>query len=467
MLVDDILDPGRTSQDVTYSDKHPWEVVNILDEPRRALPTIVSFPGSHSYRDDRHLPQGKLGPGLIWASTPEGPVLEEPNSSERARAMGYDPASLTGPGISEADKRLVLGRCIDQSALRMLMRCYRDASAGSAPSPSSARGGVAYGISAHKEDQLFSSWPGVKLMTVTMAKDQHSSDTLATSSSSKMLQDSVRRHGADAAARLRVSWKEPVVERDQDKSSGSMDAWQDDNLLLYLRNNTLPEELTAEERTRITKRAQRYYIIGERLYYIFTDGSTRLVPKPGDRQELITKTHQLTGHFGINRTTQLLATTHWWYGMLKDVTAVVKHCEHCHRVRSSFDQPSEQLRPLPIAGLFYRWGVDLTGPLPITTTGSIYAMIMIEHYSKHLIVVGIPNKEPHTTRAAFLTLVIGRYGSCAEVVTDGGREFEGEFDALLTQLYIDHRVTQPNNPKADGLAERAVQTVKQALKKLN
>ncbi|KAJ9512490.1 hypothetical protein QJQ45_018788 [Haematococcus lacustris] len=50
------------------------------------------------------------------------------------------------------------------------------------------------------------------------------------------------------------------------------------------------------------------------------------------------------------------------------------------------------------------------------------------------------------------------YGAIAEVVTDGGREFKGEFADLLQRNLIDHRVTSPHHPQADGLAERAVQT---------
>eukprot|EP00983_Pelagomonas_calceolata_P070401 1150774-Pelagomonas_calceolata.AAC.1 len=45
-----------------------------------------------------------------------------------------------------------------------------------------------------------------------------------------------------------------------------------------------------------------------------------------------------------------------------------------------------------------------------------------------------------------------------------GTEFAGEFSELLLKNLIDHRTTAPNHPQADGLAERAVQTVKRALR---
>ena len=56
------------------------------------------------------------------------------------------------------------------------------------------------------------------------------------------------------------------------------------------------------------------------------------------------------------------------------------------------------------------------------------------------------------------------FGSCAEVISDGGTEFAGEFDELLKMSLIDHRRAAPNHPQADGLAERPVQTNKRVLK---
>eukprot|EP00983_Pelagomonas_calceolata_P078845 1154411-Pelagomonas_calceolata.AAC.1 len=71
----------------------------------------------------------------------------------------------------------------------------------------------------------------------------------------------------------------------------------------------------------------------------------------------------------------------------------------------------------------------------------------------------------------FVEKVLCRFGSCAEVLTDGGTEFSGEFDdvlqknSIVNQSFIDHRCTAPNHPQADGLAEQTVRTIKRALRK--
>eukprot|EP00983_Pelagomonas_calceolata_P014900 472580-Pelagomonas_calceolata.AAC.1 len=87
-------------------------------------------------------------------------------------------------------------------------------------------------------------------------------------------------------------------------------------------------------------------------------------------------------------------------------------------------------------------------------------MILVEHFTKSVGAVPIPDKLAVTTAQVFLERVLCRFGNCAEVVTDGGAEFAGEFDELLQKNTSDHRVTAPNHPQAGGSAERAVQIVK-------
>jgi hypothetical protein len=59
--VSDILDPDRAPRCVYHDDQAPLAIVNYKGEPRRALPTLVSFARSYAFKDN--------GPGLIWDST--------------------------------------------------------------------------------------------------------------------------------------------------------------------------------------------------------------------------------------------------------------------------------------------------------------------------------------------------------------------------------------------------------------
>jgi hypothetical protein len=93
-------------------------------------------------------------------------------------------------------------------------------------------------------------------------------------------------------------------------------------------------------------------------------------------------------------------------------------------------------------------------------------MVAVEAFSKHLEAVPIPDKQPATVAYAFLTHVLSKFAAPGQVVTDNGAEFQGAFAQLLADSLIDHCHTSVAHPRANGLAERAVQTVKTALRAL-
>jgi len=192
------------------------------------------------------------------------------------------------------------------------------------------------------------------------------------------------------------------------------------------------------------------------------DGSIRVVPPQADRQAIVERVHGQTGHFGIKRTLHLVLANYWWPGVTQFVVEFCRRCAVCARVRSAATPLRPQLQPLPIMGLFYRWGVDLAGPFDPSARGNTFLFIAIEHFSKTIEVVPIPSKQANHTADAFRAAVLCRYASPAEVITDGGHEFLGEFDALLREALIDHCVTSPQHPASNGLAERTVKTLKEA-----
>ena len=191
----------------------------------------------------------------------------------------------------------------------------------------------------------------------------------------------------------------------------------------------------------------------------------RVVPQPQEREPLIRDVHERAGHVGIRKTLSLLTPHYWWVGLSADVQRLVGQCAACTRVKAAFNAKHPTLRPLPIKGLFYRWGIDFAGPLPLSTRGHKYVLVMVEHFSKHIVLVPTKDKEPETVAEAFTEQVLTVFGACAEVVTDRGGEFGGTFQDLLDRSLIDHRATSAHHPQANGLSERIVGVVKQALRK--
>ncbi len=76
-----------------------------------ALPTFVSFPASHAYREG--------GFRLIWDTCSQR--LVEPNTEEREHAMGFPIGVTSIPSISEASRRQVLGQAMDLNCLTWIV----------------------------------------------------------------------------------------------------------------------------------------------------------------------------------------------------------------------------------------------------------------------------------------------------------------------------------------------------------
>ena len=115
----------------------------------------------------------------------------------------------------------------------------------------------------------------------------------------------------------------------------------------------------------------------------------------------------------------------------------------------------------PWGGVLREWG----GIVMLSDRGSKYLAVMIEHFSKIVVLEPLQTKEAKHTCYANEHGVLSRYGSCAELVTDQGTDFEGEFHACMIRNFNDHRRTSANQPQANGLAECCVQTVKRSIRR--
>jgi len=96
--------------------------------------------------------------------------------------------------------------------------------------------------------------------------------------------------------------------------------------------------------------------------------------------------------------------------------------------------------------MFYHRSCDLTRELPHTSKGNVYIMLMIEHFSKWVEFVALPNKSSHSTNKAFLQQVLNRFGACAICLTDQGLKFRGKFQDLFDDAPIDHCRTSRDHP---------------------
>ena len=104
--------------------------------------------------------------------------------------------------------------------------------------------------------------------------------------------------------------------------------------------------------------------------------------------------------------------------------------------------------------------MDLIGPLPKTTRGNTYAVVMQDLFSKWPEVIPIPDVTMKMVVEVILN-PIGRWGPLEMIVSDQGREFVAELhQELARQLSIKRSFSMPGHPQMNSQVKRFNQTLK-------
>ena len=183
----------------------------------------------------------------------------------------------------------------------------------------------------------------------------------------------------------------------------------------------------------------------------------RVIVPAAARDAILQTLHQ--AHQGISRTKALARAHVWWPGLDVAIERLVRSCHLCQESQKL--PPAAPMNPWPWpARPWSRIHVDYAGPV----NGKML-LIMVDAHSKWI--------EVHAVGAATSAATIERmrtsfaaYGVPDMLVSDNGSAFTSQEMAHFMQKNgIQHVTIAPYHPSSNGLAERAVQTVKAGLRK--
>lgn len=183
----------------------------------------------------------------------------------------------------------------------------------------------------------------------------------------------------------------------------------------------------------------------------------RVIVPPQGRESVIKELHM--AHPGVNRMKALARSYVWWPKMEHDLEQVVKSCDTCQLNRNSpssaplhpWEQPE---RP------WSRVHIDYAGPF----MGHMI-LVQVDATTKWIEATVMPSAKAEPTIEQ-LRETFARYGIPEVLVSDNAGIFIGEdFEEFMRKNGILHVTSAPYHPSSNGLAERAVQTVKAGLKK--
>lgn len=186
-------------------------------------------------------------------------------------------------------------------------------------------------------------------------------------------------------------------------------------------------------------------------------GNRVIIPNIG-QPEVLQELHE--AHPGATRMKRLARMFVWWPAIDQDIEEKVKSCAECQ-----FQRPTPPLAPLsPWQWPSRPWSrvhIDFLGPF----MGHMF-LLLIDAHSKWIEVHPMASITA-TATIQCLRNIFAQLGLPEKIVSDNGPTFvSAEFKNFLQRNGVKHSTTSPYHPSSNGLAERAVQTFKNGLKKM-
>ena len=180
-------------------------------------------------------------------------------------------------------------------------------------------------------------------------------------------------------------------------------------------------------------------------------GTRVVIPEQG-RSQVLQQLHD--GHPGMSRMKSISRSLTWWPGIDKDIEQTVRNCQPCQRNQKS---------PAPAPLHSWEWPIQPWRRIHIDHIGPFlgkYFLVVVDAHSKWIEIMVVPS----TSAIRHLRSVFATHGLPEILVSDNGTGFTSvEFQEFMKRNGIRHITSAPYHPATNGLAERTVQTFKNAM----
>jgi len=193
----------------------------------------------------------------------------------------------------------------------------------------------------------------------------------------------------------------------------------------------------------------------------------RIYVPEGLRQRIIQSEHHsnVAGHFGRERTLELLSRNFYWVNMERDIRKYCSECDICQRTKAPRHAKHGLLHPLELACKpWTHVSTDFITDLP-ESEGATIILVVVDRFIKMAHFIPIKKKDSPTVAQAYLENVWKYHGFPEDVVSDRDSTFTGSF---FTDLYnywgIKRSMSTAYHPQTDGQTERINQVIEAYLR---
>lgn len=201
-------------------------------------------------------------------------------------------------------------------------------------------------------------------------------------------------------------------------------------------------------------------------------GAVYVPNSPALRQAILRRNHDdpLAGHFGVEKTLELLTRKYYWPKIRRCVEEYVRTCDVCQRVKVHRHRPYGELQSLPMpSGKWQDITFDFVVNLPPSLReGKVYdaVCVVVDRFTKYAKYIPC-NSNVNATEFTelFMNHIVTQFGIPRSIVSDRGTVFTGEFwRTFIYSLKVKHKLSTAYHPQTDGETERQNQTMQHYLR---
>ena len=186
------------------------------------------------------------------------------------------------------------------------------------------------------------------------------------------------------------------------------------------------------------------------------------------RREVLMQLHNSVsgGHLGVSKTLGKVRERFYWVQCRKDVQSWCRNCDLCASKRGPQRKVCAPMGQYNVGAPLERIAVDVLGPLPASSRGNKYLLVIQDYFTKWVEVYPLPNQEAVTVAEVLVQQFVSRFGVPMVLHSDQGRNFESAvFTEMCALLGIEKTRTTPLHPQSDGMVERFNRTIEAQLSK--
>ena len=191
-----------------------------------------------------------------------------------------------------------------------------------------------------------------------------------------------------------------------------------------------------------------------------------VIPSPL-RNMVCHQVHDQSGHLGYIKTLEKVKERFYWPGYEKDVQEWLLGCNKCQRCNPPTPSPRAPLGTITATFPFEKISWDIMGPLPRSSKGNQYILVITDIFSKWVEAYPLPSTNAETLASVLVNGFICRFGVPRSLHSDQGANLTGAvMKALCNLLGINRTQTSAYHPQGNGQVERFNRTLEAMLSKV-